>query len=57
LIEAGKLERGGRGSECSLDGGAAGEGRWLLFTDADTVHEPGDLRRAIDEAEKHKWAC
>ena len=29
-------------------------GRWLLFTDADTVHEPGDLRRAIHEAERHK---
>jgi glycosyltransferase involved in cell wall biosynthesis len=29
-------------------------GRWLLFTDADTVHEPGDLRRAMHEAERHK---
>jgi glycosyltransferase involved in cell wall biosynthesis len=29
-------------------------GTWLLFTDADTVHEPGDLRRALHEAEKHK---
>jgi glycosyltransferase involved in cell wall biosynthesis len=29
-------------------------GRWLLFTDADTVHEPGSLRRAIHEAERHK---
>ncbi|HSY72282.1 MAG TPA: glycosyltransferase family 2 protein, partial [Alloacidobacterium sp.] len=28
-------------------------GEWLLFTDADTVHEPGDLRRALHEAEKH----
>jgi len=27
-------------------------GRWLLFTDADTVHEAGDLRRAIHEAER-----
>ncbi len=27
-------------------------GSWLLFTDADTVHEPGDLIRAIHEAEK-----
>ena len=26
-------------------------GEWFLFTDADTVHEPGDLRRAIHEAE------
>lgn len=29
-------------------------GRWLLFTDADTVHEPGSLRRSIHEATKHK---
>jgi glycosyltransferase involved in cell wall biosynthesis len=28
-------------------------GRWLLFTDADTIHEPGDLRRAIHEAERY----
>lgn len=32
------------------------QGEWLLFTDADTVHEPGDLRRALHEAEKHKVA-
>lgn len=31
-------------------------GDWLLFTDADTMHEPGDLRRALHEAEKHKVA-
>jgi cellulose synthase/poly-beta-1,6-N-acetylglucosamine synthase-like glycosyltransferase len=29
-------------------------GRWLLFTDADTIHEPGDLRHAMHEAERHK---
>ncbi len=29
-------------------------GRWLLFTDADTIHQPGDLRRAMHEAERHK---
>lgn len=31
-------------------------GRWLLFTDADTIHEPGDLGRALHEAEKHHVA-
>ncbi|HEY4010719.1 MAG TPA: glycosyltransferase family 2 protein [Acidobacteriaceae bacterium] len=28
-------------------------GRWLLFTDADTLHEPNDLRHALHEAEKY----
>jgi glycosyltransferase involved in cell wall biosynthesis len=32
------------------------QGEWLLFTDADTEHEPGDLRRALHEAKKHKVA-
>jgi len=27
---------------------------WLLFTDADTVHEPGDLNRCLHEAQKYK---
>lgn len=29
-------------------------GRWLLFTDADTIHEAGSLRHGIHEAERHK---
>lgn len=31
-------------------------GKWLLFTDADTVHEPSDLIHALHEAEKHNAA-
>jgi cellulose synthase/poly-beta-1,6-N-acetylglucosamine synthase-like glycosyltransferase len=31
-------------------------GAWLLFTDADTVHQPGDLSRAIHEAQKYDAA-
>jgi glycosyltransferase involved in cell wall biosynthesis len=34
-------------------GAQAARGRWLLFTDADTLHETGDLSRSIREAEKH----
>lgn len=28
-------------------------GRWLLFTDADTIHEPNNLSRSLREAERH----
>ncbi|HEY5056296.1 MAG TPA: glycosyltransferase family 2 protein [Acidobacteriaceae bacterium] len=31
-------------------------GAWLLFTDADTIHEPGNLARALHEAEKYHAA-
>ncbi len=31
-------------------------GHWLLFTDADTVHEPHDLSRSLREAERHHVA-
>ena len=37
-------------------GAQASRGRWILFTDADTVHETGDLSRAIHEAEKYEVA-
>ncbi len=28
--------------------------KWLLFTDADTLHEPGTTHRAVVEAERHQ---
>jgi glycosyltransferase involved in cell wall biosynthesis len=37
-------------------GAQEAKGRWLLFTDADTLHEPGNLLRALHEAEKHEVA-
>lgn len=55
LLKAGELEPGWTGKANAVWTAARrARGRWLLFTDADTVHEPGDLRRAIHEAERHK---
>jgi glycosyltransferase involved in cell wall biosynthesis len=55
VMEAGKLEHGWTGKNAAIWTAAKGaRGRWLLFTDADTVHEPGNLHRAIHEAKKHK---
>jgi cellulose synthase/poly-beta-1,6-N-acetylglucosamine synthase-like glycosyltransferase len=34
-------------------GAQAAQGEWLLFIDADTIHEAGDLSRSIREAERH----
>ena len=45
----------GKTQACWL-GAQKSEGRWILFTDADTLHESGDLLRAIHEAEKHHVA-
>jgi glycosyltransferase involved in cell wall biosynthesis len=55
LLAAGKLEKGWTGKANAIWTAAKkARGRWLLFTDADTIHEPGDLRRAIHEATRHK---
>jgi glycosyltransferase involved in cell wall biosynthesis len=55
VMEAAKLEMGWTGKNNAIWSAARrARGRWLLFTDADTLHEAGDLRRAIHEAERHK---
>jgi glycosyltransferase involved in cell wall biosynthesis len=55
VMEAGKLEAGWTGKNNAIWTAAKrARGRWLLFTDADTVHEPGNLHRALHEAAKHK---
>ena len=55
VLEAGKLEKGWTGKNNAIWTAAKrARGQWLLFTDADTVHEPGNLHRAMHEAERHK---
>jgi glycosyltransferase involved in cell wall biosynthesis len=55
VMEAAKLEKGWTGKNNAIWTAARkARGRWLLFTDADTIHEPGDLHRAIHEAGRHK---
>lgn len=54
VMDAPKLEKGwtGKANACWA-GVQKARGKWLLFTDADTIHEPGRLRLAIIEAERH----
>jgi glycosyltransferase involved in cell wall biosynthesis len=55
VIGAGKLEPGWTGKNNALWTAARrARGRWLLFTDADTIHEPGNLHRALHEAVRYK---
>jgi glycosyltransferase involved in cell wall biosynthesis len=55
LLEAGELEKGWTGKANAIWTAAKrARGRWLLFTDADTIHEASDLRRAIHEASRNK---
>jgi glycosyltransferase involved in cell wall biosynthesis len=58
VLEAPPLDLGaetrvftGKTNACWFGAEGAG-GRWLLFTDADTVHELGDLVRALDEIQR-----
>lgn len=55
VLEAAKLEKGWTGKNNAIWTAARkARGKWILFTDADTVHEPGDLHRAMHEATRHK---
>jgi glycosyltransferase involved in cell wall biosynthesis len=54
LIPAPPLPDNWSGKNNAMSVGAkVAKGEWLLFTDADTVHEPGSLARAVAEAEQH----
>jgi len=52
--------RGFTGKNAALWFGASQDlahtAKWLLFTDADTLHEPGSTSRALIEAERHDVA-
>jgi glycosyltransferase involved in cell wall biosynthesis len=54
ILDPARLEIGwtGKANACWTAAQSA-RGQWLLFTDADTIHEPGNLRRAMHEAEKY----
>lgn len=55
VLKADKLQSGWTGKANAVWTAARkARGRWLLFTDADTIHEAGDLRHGIHEAERHK---
>lgn len=54
VLDAPRLEKGWTGkANAAWAGAQAARGSWLLFTDADTVHEPGHARLAVIEAERH----
>jgi glycosyltransferase involved in cell wall biosynthesis len=53
VISAGPLPDGWTGKNKAVIAGAKeARAQWLLFTDADTVHLPGSLARALEEAKR-----
>jgi len=57
LVSAPPLPENWTGKNNAMSAGAKiAKGKWLLFTDADTVHKPGSLSRAVAEAEQHEAA-
>ncbi len=57
VLDAGAVPPGwtGKAHACQV-GADAARGEWLLFTDADTVHQPGSLARALAETNQHDAA-
>jgi GT2 family glycosyltransferase len=57
IVDPGLPAAGWSGKNNAVTAGArAAKGEWLLFTDADTVHLPGSLERALAEARDRKAA-
>ena len=57
VISAPPLPENWTGKNNAMSAGAKiAQGNWLLFTDADTVHKPGSLARAVAEAEQQRAA-
>ncbi len=55
VIDADALPTGWTGKNNAVATGARqARGQWLLFTDADTIHTPGALARALAEAKDNK---
>ena len=54
VLAAGELPIGWVGkNRATAVGAPIAKGEWLLFTDADTFHVPGAVRRALADAEEH----
>jgi glycosyltransferase involved in cell wall biosynthesis len=54
VISAPPLSDNWTGKNNAMSAGAKlAKAKWLLFTDADTIHKPGSLARAVAEAEQH----